>query len=93
MHGILNPFTTGNPFLGTQLLAFSIGRGSGALKGLSGQRPDIWFVAPGEGFAPENLPPRTGVHWPRNINKVSSVGRDSLLDCFQVAFALNIFSL
>ena len=29
------PFTTGNPFLGTNLLGFSIGRGSGALKGLS----------------------------------------------------------
>ena len=28
------PFTTGNPFLGTILLGFSIGRGSGALKGL-----------------------------------------------------------
>ena len=31
----VNPFTTGNPFLGTKLLRFSIGRGSGALKGLS----------------------------------------------------------
>ena len=31
----LKPFTTGNPFLGTKLLGFSIGRGSGALKGLS----------------------------------------------------------
>ena len=30
----INPFTTGNPFLGTKLLGFSIGRGSGALKGL-----------------------------------------------------------
>ena len=30
----VNPFTTGNPFLGTKLLGFSIGRGSGALKGL-----------------------------------------------------------
>ena len=30
------PFTTGNPFLGTKLLGFSIGRGSGALKGLIG---------------------------------------------------------
>ena len=30
----MNPFTTGNPFLGTKLLGFSIGRGSGALKGL-----------------------------------------------------------
>ena len=29
----LNPFTTGNPFLGAKLLGFSIGRGSGALKG------------------------------------------------------------
>ena len=28
-----NPFTTGNPFLGTTLLRFSIGRGLGALKG------------------------------------------------------------
>ena len=27
-------FTTGNPFLGTKLLGFSIERGSGALKGL-----------------------------------------------------------
>ena len=31
----LNPFTTGNPFLGTKLLGFRIGRGVGALKGLS----------------------------------------------------------
>ena len=30
----INPFTTGNPFLGAKLLGFSIGRGSGALKGL-----------------------------------------------------------
>ena len=30
----LTPFTTGNPFLGTKLLGFSIGRGLGALKGL-----------------------------------------------------------
>ena len=35
--GRLNPFTTGNPFLGTKLLGFSIGRGSGALKGLRGR--------------------------------------------------------
>ena len=34
----VNPFTTGNPFLGTKLLGFSIGRGSGALKGLSAVR-------------------------------------------------------
>ena len=33
-----NPFTTGNPFLGTKLLGFSIGRGSGALKGLTRKR-------------------------------------------------------
>ena len=32
----VNPFTTGNPFLATILLEFSIGRGSGALKGLTG---------------------------------------------------------
>ena len=32
--GVLNPFTTGNPFLATKLLGFSIGRGSGAPKGL-----------------------------------------------------------
>ena len=31
----VNPFTTGNPFSGTKLLGFSIGRGSGALKGLT----------------------------------------------------------
>ena len=34
MTGLLNPFTTGNPFFlggGTKLLRFSIGRGSGAL--------------------------------------------------------------
>ena len=28
------PFTTGNPCLGTKLLGFSIGRGSGALEGI-----------------------------------------------------------
>ena len=33
---LLNPFTTENPFLGTKLLEFNIGRGSGALKGLKG---------------------------------------------------------
>ena len=31
----LNPFTTGNPFWGQNLLGNSIGRGSGALKGLT----------------------------------------------------------
>ena len=31
----INPFTTRNPFLGTKLLGFSMGRGSGALKGLT----------------------------------------------------------
>ena len=31
----LNPFTTGNPFLGTKLLGFSMGRGLGAVKGLN----------------------------------------------------------
>ena len=31
---VINPFTTGNSFLGTKLLGFSIGRGSGAPKGL-----------------------------------------------------------
>ena len=30
----LNPSTTGNPFLGTKLLGFNIGRDSGALEGL-----------------------------------------------------------
>ena len=35
----LNPFTTGNPFLGTKLLGFSIGRGLGALKGLTPLEP------------------------------------------------------
>ena len=35
MAAAINPFTTGNPFLGTKLLAFRIGRGSGALKGLT----------------------------------------------------------
>ena len=34
----VNPFTTGNPFLGTKLLGFSIGRGSGALKELRNYR-------------------------------------------------------
>ena len=34
----VNPFATGNPFLGTKLLGFSIGRGSGDLKGLIGTR-------------------------------------------------------
>ena len=32
--GLLNPFTTGNPFLGTKLLGFSIGRISGGSKGV-----------------------------------------------------------
>ena len=32
---MFNPFTTGNPFLGTKLLGFSVGRGSGALEGLN----------------------------------------------------------
>ena len=29
----VHPFTTGNPFLGTKLLGFSIGRGSGFQRG------------------------------------------------------------
>ena len=37
---LLNPFTTGNPFLGTKLLGFSVGRGSGVLKGL---REGYWI--------------------------------------------------
>ena len=40
---IYNPFTTGNPFWGAKLLGFSIGRGSGALKGLTS--PVILIVA------------------------------------------------
>ena len=39
--GLLNPFTTGNPFLGTKLLGFSMWRGSGALKGLTQNRPKV----------------------------------------------------
>ena len=35
MTGFINPFTTGNPLLGTKSLGFSMGRGSGALKGLT----------------------------------------------------------
>ena len=38
MTGLLKPFTNGNPFLGTKLLGLSIGRGSGALKGLTQNR-------------------------------------------------------
>ena len=34
----LNPFPAGNPFLGTKLLGFSIGSGSGAVKGLTRRR-------------------------------------------------------
>ena len=40
--GYLNPFTTGNPFLGTKLLGFSIGRGLGALKGLNDTTRDYF---------------------------------------------------
>ena len=36
---LFNPLTIGNPFWGTKLLGFSIGRGSGALKGLSAPTP------------------------------------------------------
>ena len=39
----LSPFTTGNPFLGTNLLAFSIRRGSGALKGLTPLQRETHF--------------------------------------------------
>ena len=35
VRAVINPFTTGNPFLGTLSLGFSIGRGSGALKGFT----------------------------------------------------------
>ena len=31
---LISPFTTANPFLGTKILGFSIGRGLGARKGL-----------------------------------------------------------
>ena len=44
----VNPFTTGNPFLGTKLLGFSIGRGSGAPKGLSLQQPHRTTTSPYE---------------------------------------------
>ena len=37
----LNPFTTGNPFLGKKILGFSIWRGSGALTGLSSPHFDV----------------------------------------------------
>ena len=42
---LLNPFTTGIPFLGTKLLRFSIGRGSGAPK-IVQNRPFLgaWFL-------------------------------------------------
>ena len=33
----INAFTTGNPFGGTHLLGFSIGRGFGSLKGLTAE--------------------------------------------------------
>ena len=36
---LFNPFSTRNPFWGTKLLRFSVGRGSEALKGLSGHEP------------------------------------------------------
>ena len=44
---LLNPFTTGNPFLGTKLLGISIGRGLGALKELIIVRimPFLFFFA------------------------------------------------
>ena len=41
----LNPFTTGNPFFGTKLLGFSMGRGSGALKGLIRSDTKLRFLA------------------------------------------------
>ena len=37
-------FTTGNPFLGTKLLGFSIERGSGALKGLTASASQTYGV-------------------------------------------------
>ena len=40
---LINPCTTGNPFLGTKLLGFSVGRGSGALKGLRGTPTGISY--------------------------------------------------
>ena len=39
----VNPFTTGNPFLGTKLLGFSMGRSSGVLKGLSSRAVAIRY--------------------------------------------------
>ena len=36
----INPFTTGNPFLGTKSLGFSIGRGLGARKGLKSNKTE-----------------------------------------------------
>ena len=41
----LEPFTTGNPFLGTKLLGFSIGKGSGVLKGLSSPHFHVFSYA------------------------------------------------
>ena len=51
----LDPFTTGNPFLRTKLLGFSIGRGSGALKGLISMKscmPYRTFDTPGIAYQP-----------------------------------------
>ena len=54
----LNPFTSGNPFLGTKLLGFSTGRGSGALKRIrrlstsdgSDTSPFHYLDIPGQSF-------------------------------------------
>ena len=41
--GLLNPFTTGNQFLGTKLLGNSIRKGFGPLKGLTPVQLEIRF--------------------------------------------------
>ena len=55
-----NPFTTGNPFLATNLLGFSMGRGSGALKGLIFTVESVYLVhnwyTSNKGNAPVEVP-------------------------------------
>ena len=41
---LINPFTTGNPVLGTKLLGFRIGRGSGDPKGLTPLQLETRFL-------------------------------------------------
>ena len=80
----LNPFTTGKPFLGTKLLGFSIGRGSGALKGLSFGAGSVFAISLRNGTVIYEAPNRS-----RNKRRTGSLrasGENTLRQVVKMGF-------